>query len=423
MNNTNPSAFKPHPRSRHRLLWVTVLGLASGLPFSLTDSALQAWLASAAVDIKAIGLFSLLSVPYVFKFLWAPALDRYRIPRLGRRRGWMALSQMTLIALIMMLASQNPAQDIVIVACLALAIAFVSATQDIAVDAYRAEILHQRERGLGAGLSVAGYKIGAIISGGGVLMLADSAGFATAYVAVATLLVFGLATSFLADEPAHTPVPAQRIADSLILPLRDLLARRAALALLAFIAVYKLGDAAAGRLSVAFLLSGPEFSLTEVGATYNGIGILASLCGGVFGGVLMLRWGLYRSLLVFGILQAMTNIGFVILASVGKSYGVLLAVVVSENLAGGMGTAALVALLIALCDRRFTATQFALLSGVASIARIATGPPAGYFVDAFGWSAFFWLSLLMAIPGIVLLHALRHTIDALDVDKQDTFNE
>ncbi|HCU90006.1 MAG TPA: muropeptide transporter AmpG [Gammaproteobacteria bacterium] len=381
----------------------------------LTDSTLQAWLAISAVDITAIGLFSLLGIPYVLKFLWAPLLDRYSPRWLGRRRGWIAASQFLLVALILGFAFQDPSKNIHALAWMALALTFVSATQDIAIDAYRAEILRPKERGLGAGLSVAGYRIGIIVSGAGAYLLADHVGFNVTYAALAAVAALGLFATVAASEPKAPVGLPGTMSEVVIQPFHAFLRRPESLGLIALVCLYKFGDAAAGRLTTTFFVRHLEFSLTEIGVFYKGIGISSSLLGGIFGGALMFRWGLYRSLLVFGVIQAVTNIGFMFLAISGKSYVTMITVVALENVSGGMGTAALVALLIAICDRRYTATQFALLTAVASIGRVLSGPPAGYLVEAFGWVSFFFFTAVIALPGIILVFILRGNIDRYDI--------
>jgi MFS transporter, PAT family, beta-lactamase induction signal transducer AmpG len=399
---------------RRRIVIVTLLGFSSGLPLALTGSTLQAWLAVSDIDIATIGLFSFLTIPYIFKFLWAPLLDRFCPPGLGRRRGWMAVSQASIIGMMFVLAGQDPSGHIMLIAWLALGLAFVSATQDIAVDAYRAEILRPNERGLGAGMSVAGYRIATVVSGAGALVLADRVGFNATYSAIAVVAFVGLAVSLVADEPTAPAETPRDLLAALIQPLQAFFQRRHAVALLLLVGLYKLGDAAAGGLTITFLIRALDFSLTEVGAIYKGLSIGTSLLGGIFGGALMFRWGLYRSLMVFAVLQALTNVGFVGLAVAGKSYVTMILVVALENVSGGMGTAALVALLMAICDRRYTATQFALLTGVASLGRVLSGPPSGYFVDAYGWANFFGATVMIALPGIFLLRRLRPTLDGLD---------
>jgi len=408
-----------HGRLR-RLSVISALGFASGLPFALTDTTLQAWLAVSAVDIETIGLFSLLTVPYVFKFLWAPLLDRYVPPIFGRRRGWILASQLATIIVLAGLAACDPASDVTVVAWLALFLAFASATQDVAIDAYRAEILPVPERGIGAGVSVAGYRIATVVSGAGAFVFADRYGFNAAYAAAAVILSCGAVAALIAREPPVADGAPRDLRSAAIEPFRAFLRREDALAFVALIILYKLGDAAAGRLGVTFLVRALGFGLSEIGALYKGVGFVASLAGGIVGGLCVICWGLYRSLLAFAVLQAVTNFGFVALAMAGPSVGLLVAVVALENLSGGMGTAAFVALLMALCDSRYTATQFALLTGLASLGRVVSGPVAGTSVDMFGWVPFYIATAIVAVPAIVLLHRLRASIQRLDTRSSRT---
>lgn len=397
-----------------RLSVITALGFASGLPFALTDTTLQAWLAVSGVDIETIGLFSLLTIPYVLKFLWAPLLDRYVPPVFGRRRGWILASQFATIIVLAVLARCDPGSNITVVAWLALLLAFASATQDVAIDAYRAEILPARERGIGAGVSVAGYRIATVVSGAGAFVFADRYGFNATYAAAAVILSSGMVAALAAREPRVAGGAPRDLQSAAIEPFRAFLRREDALAFVALIILYKLGDAAAGRLGVTFLVRALGFGLSEIAALYKGLGFAASLAGGVVGGMCVIRWGLYRSLLAFAVLQAITNFGFVVLALAGPSAALLLVVVALENLSGGMGTAAFVALLMALCDSRYTATQFALLTGLASIGRVLSGPLAGATVEAFGWVPFYIATAIVAVPAIALLGRLRAAIQRLD---------
>ncbi|MGR9092337.1 MAG: AmpG family muropeptide MFS transporter [Gammaproteobacteria bacterium] len=402
-------------RARLRRLGViSALGFASGLPFALTDTTLQAWLAVSTVDIETISVFSLLTFPYVLKFLWAPLLDRYAPPVFGRRRGWILASQLATIIVLVGLAGCDPASGVTAIVWLALLLAFASATQDVAIDAYRAEILTTPERGIGAGLSVAGYRIATVVSGAGAFVFADRYGFNAAYAAAAVILTFSMAATLVAREPQAVPGAPRDLRSATIEPLRAFLRREDALAFVALIVLYKLGDAAAGRLGVTFLVRALGFGLSEIGALYKGLGFVASLTGGIVGGLCVIRWGLYRSLLAFAVLQAVTNFGFVALALAGHSLVLLVVVVTLENLSGGMGTAAFVALLMALCDRRYTATQFALLTGLASLGRVFSGPVAGATVEAFGWAPFYIATAVAAVPAILILRRLRASIQRLD---------
>lgn len=390
-----------------------VLGFASGLPLALSRGTLQAWLTVEGVDLAAIGALSLVGLPYLFKFLWAPALDRWQLARLGRRRGWLLASQCVLIGLLAAFAACDPARAVLPLAVLALLLAFASATQDIAFDAYRAERLTVPERGLGTAWSIAGYRLAMLASGAGALVLADAHGFALAYLAMADLMAIGLVASLVAREPPQLHPPPRDLREAILGPLQEMAGRPAILALLACVLLYKLGDQFAGALSQTFFIRGQGYSLTEIGAVYKGLGMIAALSGGIVGGLAMARLGLWRSLLVFGVLQMVTNAGFLLLALAGKSLPGLMVVVALENFCGGMGTCAHVALLIALCDARYTATQYAALSALAGLGSVVLGPLAAA-VAASGWVLYFAVSLLVALPGLWLVWALRRRIVAFD---------
>jgi len=401
-------------RSRN-ILVVMLLGFSSGLPLALTAGTLQAWLAVQGVDIVTIGWFALVGQPYTYKFLWAPLMDRFQPPFLGRRRGWLATTQVALLALIATMGLLSPADSPWLTALCALAIAFLSASQDIVVDAYRTDILRAEERGAGAAVSVLGYRIAMLISGAGALILADQwLGWQATYWTMAALMLVGFVATWLAIEPAGAGAAPRTLQEAVKLPLLEFFSRRGAWWLLLLVVLYKLGDAFAGNLTTAFLLRGPGFSPTEVGAISKGFGLAATIGGALAGGALMAKLRLYRALMLFGILQAVTNLGFMVLAAAGKSYPMLYAVIGAENLCGGMGTAAYVGLLMALCDRRFSATQYALLSALSAIGRVYVGPIAGYLVGALGWQAFFFCTFVIALPGIVMLYLMRSSIDALD---------
>lgn len=396
-----------------RLGVVMVLGFASGLPLALSSGTLQAWLAVSGVDVTTIGIFSLVAVPYTVKFLWAPLMDRFVPPRLGRRRGWLALTQLGIIALLLAMAASDPLDGLARLAVLALALAFMSASQDIAFDAYRADLLQGRERGAGAGLSVAGYRLAMLVSGGLALVVGDLWGWSIAYVLMAGLMSLGLAAAWWGPEPARAVVPPPSLAAAVRDPVLEFLARPQAWAVLLLVILYKFGDAFAGTLTTTFLIRGLGFTATDVGVVNKGLGLVAVLCGALAGGLWIQRSGLFPALLAFGLLQAVTNLGFVLLASVGPNYPLMILVVAAENLAGGMGTAAFVTLLMALCDARYTATQFALLSALSALGRVLLGPPAGLLVDWLDWGPFFALTFLAALPGLAMLWVLRRTVTAL----------
>jgi PAT family beta-lactamase induction signal transducer AmpG len=401
-------------RSR-RIFLLLLLGFASGLPLALTGATLQAWLVVEGVDIKAIGWFTLVGQPYVYKFLWAPLMDRYSIPLLGRRRGWLAVTQLLLLAFIAWMGMLSPRESPWMLAGLALAVAFLSASQDIVFDAYRADILGAEERGAGAAVSVLGYRIAMLISGGLALILVDNwISWLAAYWLMAALMLIGLAATFAAEEPQSADAAPRTLGAAVSEPLKNYFGRDGAWMLLLLIILYKLGDAFAGTLTTAFLLRGAGFSLTDVGLANKWLGVAATILGLIIGGALMAQLKLYRSLLLFGVLQALTNLGFMVLAMSGKSYPLMITVIAAENLCGGMGTAAFVALLMAMCDRRFSATQYALLSALASLGRVYVGPVAGLLAESYGWAEFFFLTFLIALPGIAVLWWQRARIDALD---------
>jgi PAT family beta-lactamase induction signal transducer AmpG len=502
----------------HRLLAVTVLGFASGLPLALTGQAMQAWLSVEGIDVATIGFLSLVGLPYTFKFLWAPLMDRFDLPWLGRRRGWLVLTQLALALALLLLAGTSPGQATRAFALLAVLVAFISASQDVVIDAYRTDLLAARERGIGSSLNVLGYRLAMIVSGGvafiwvdptqgggwswpevyrvmAALMVAaavvsallmprlrqaaqpasvarhDIVGFLAVLLAVAVGFklseAFGLplAQALLGGLIKSSSLPAALQAKwvellalllglAFTLPLAAWAARRArfetllgglrnyfampgAVGFLLLIVFYKLGDAFAGSLMTPFLLKAMAYGTAEVGVVNKVIGLWLTIGGALLGGVLMLRLGLWRALLLFGVLQGASNLGFWWLAVHGQGAlgglsvpafdwgfvklaqatnvdGGLLMVIAAENISGGMGTAAFVALLMSLCNQRFTATQFALLSAFASIGRVWVGPVAGVLAESIGWPSFFIISTVLALPALVLLWTMRESLKALD---------
>lgn len=399
-----------------RVLVMAPLGFASGLPLALSGATLQAWLTVSGVDLAAIGLYTLVGLPYTFKFLWSPLMDRFVPPWLDRRRGWMLAMQLALAAAIAAMAALEPAAAPLAVAALALAIAFASASQDIAFDAYRADVLRPAERGLGAAVSVAAYRVAMLVSGAGALVVAERAGWPAAWLAMALLMAVGVAGTLAGPAPERPAPPPASLAEAVGGPFRAFFRRRGAWALLALVVLYKLGDAFAGTLTTAFLIRGVGLGLAEVGLYSKVLGLAALLAGALWGGAWMARLGLWRALMLFGLLQALTNLGFLALLATGPVPALVAAVVGLENLAGGMGTAAFVALLMGLCDHRYTATQFALLSALAAVGRVLVGPGAGLVAEHQGWAAYFLASFAAALPGLVVLAALRPAVEAAGAD-------
>ncbi len=404
--------------SRSLLLMTLVLGFASGLPLALSSGTLQAWLTVEGVDLKTLGWLTVLGLPYTYKFGWAPLLDRYRLGGRfgGRRKGWLVGLQIAMACVLFALSLSEPMAPggLAWLASMAFLLVILSASFDIVFDAWRAESLRPEQRGLGAAWSVVGYRIAMLVSGGMALMVADLyLGFAGTYRVMAGLCLVLAAVAFFAPEPSAARPPASLRA-AVVEPFKEFFSRRAAWWLLAAIVLYKLGDAFAGSLSTAFLIRGAGFSAAEVGAVNKGMGLVATLVGGLAGGVLLARIGLWGGLFFFGTLQAVTNLGFWWLAGLpSPSILDMTAVVLLENLAGGMGTAAFVAFLMTLCDQRFTATQFALLSALASVGRVWVGPFAGHAASTWGWPPFFMASFFAALPGLVLLWWLRARISEM----------
>ncbi len=389
-----------------------ILGFASGLPLALTSGTLQAWMTVEDIDLKTIGFFSLVGQAYVFKFLWSPMMDRYTPPFLGRRRGWLLMTQAMLLLAIAAMGFLEPASQLRWMAALAVVIAFCSASQDIVFDAWKTDVLSAEERGTGAAISVLGYRLGMLVSGGLALWLADRyLGWQGMYWLMATLLIPCMIATFLAPEPSDIiPVP-RSLEQAVAEPLRDFFGRNNAWIVLLLIVLYKLGDAFAMSLTTTFLIRGVGFDAGEVGVVNKTLGLIATIIGALYGGVLMQRLSLFRALLIFGILQGVSNAGYWLLSITDKHMLSMAAAVFFENLCGGMGTAAFVALLMTLCNKSFSATQFALLSALSAVGRVYVGPIAGWFVEAHGWAEFYLFSVFAAIPGLLLLLLCRRSLE------------
>ncbi len=401
-----------------RVVTVLFLGFSSGLPLALSGGTLQAWLTVEDVDIKTIGMFSLVGLPYTLKFLWSPLMDRFVVPIFGRRRGWIALSQLALIGLILGMSVTSPQNGLWFLALLAFCLTFVSASQDVAIDAYRTEVLRERERGMGAAVSVTGYRVAMLVSGALALILSEYLGWRATYMLMALIMSIGVVAVWLGPEPEYPGTPPASMKDAVEGPFKEFFSRTGVWSLLALIILYKLGDAFAGSLTTTFLIRGMSFSVGEVGAINKGMGLASTIIGALFGGVLMVRLGLFKSLLIFGILQAVSNLSFMVLAVVGKSYPLMIFTIAFENLAGGMGTAAFVAFLMVLCNHSYTATQFALLSALASLGRVFVGPLSGVLVDGMGWAVFFFTTFLFALPGLVLLWIMKEVVRGTETAKE-----
>jgi MFS transporter, PAT family, beta-lactamase induction signal transducer AmpG len=402
--------------SNRRIGVILLLGFASGLPLALTGKTLQGWMTVENVDLTTIGIFTLVSFPYTWKFLWAPFLDRYIPPLLGRRRGWMLITQLGLIASICAMGLTSPVDATMMMAVLAVTVVTLSATQDIAIDAYRTDLLHASERGMGAALFVGAYRLAMLTSGALVFVIAPWIGWSTAYLLMAALMSIGVIGALFGPEADNGKHKPHSLANAVMHPFTDFMSRPMAVWFLVLIVLYQVGDAFAGTLSTTFLIRVLELDVQFIGIVDKGMGLAVSILGGIYGGVLMFRLGLYRSLMLFGILQAVTNIGYWVLAISDQSLTLTAIVIALENIAGGMGTAAFVALLMSLCNVKYSATQFALLSALAALGRVYLGPIAGYLLDneILNWGSFFILTTIAALPGLVLLRFMKRQIEALD---------
>ncbi len=385
-----------------RMALALVMGFGSGLPLLLTMSVLQAWMTEEGLDLTVIGLVSLVQIPYTWKVLWSPLLDRYAIGPFGRRRGWLLISQGALIAAIVGLGFSNPSENFAMMVVAAICVAFFSASQDIVIDAYRRETLADNELGIGSSLYINGYRIGMMLSSGGGLILADRMAWSSVYLVMAACMLPCLMATLLAPEPDMPLGKPRSLKEAVIEPLAEYFRRRQALLILVFILCYKIGDSMASAMTTPFYLD-IGFTKTQIGAVVKIFGTGAVIGGALLGGVLMLRLGIHRSLWVFGILQALSTACFAILAKIGPSLNALAGVIAFENVSSGMGTAAFVAYMASLTNKKFTATQYALLTSLMAFPRVLASAPTGYFATHLGWAEFFLLCALIALPGLLIL--------------------
>lgn len=390
-----------------RMLAILLMGFASGLPLLLTTSTLSYWLARRGVDKTAIGLFALVGLPYALKFVWAPALDLARIPGLGRwlgrRRAWALVSQLALALSILALGSTDPARAPLATAALALGVAFCSATQDVAIDAYRIEVLREHEQGAGAAVTQVGYRGGLLVAGAGAVALSDFASWPAVFAVLAASVGVGVLGVAIAPEPrAEAPRDLTFTAASVLAPLRDLLSRSQALAIVAFALLYKFGDAIAGTMAMPFY-DELGFTGVEIASVTKVFGIVANLAGVLAGGLLVARMGIWRALLAGGVLQAATNLLFAAQARIGHDLGMLAVAIGADGFTGGLASAAFVAYLSSLCRAGMSATQYALLTSLMAVGRTVLSSGSGWLADRLDWVSFFVLTTGLAAPGLVLL--------------------
>ena len=389
-----------------RMLICIMTGFSSGLPLYLLLNLVPAWLRTEGVDLKAIALFALVQFPYTWKFVWSPLLDRYALPWLGRRRGWMFAMHVALIASIAALGFLAPQREIWTIAYLCAVVAFFSASLDIAMDAYRREILPDAELGLGNSFYVNAYRISSLVPGSLALILADRMPWNAVFLITALFLLPGLVMTLVVREPAATGAAPKTLADAVVLPFREFVARsglRHALLILLFIFLYKLGDSMATALATPFYLE-MGYTKTDIGIVAKNAGLWASVAGGMLGGLWMVKLGINRGLWVFGVAQMVPILGFAWLATIGSpSLWALGVVIAFEALGVGLGTVAYVAFIARTTDPRFTATQFALFTSLSAVPRTLVNATTGWLVAQMGWFNFFLLCTLLAVPGMALL--------------------
>ena len=389
-----------------RMLICVFTGFASGLPLYLLLNLLPAWLRSEGVDLKTIGFFALIQLPYTWKFLWSPLIDRYALPVMGRRRGWMLATQLLLLVSIPLFGFLRPQQDIWAIVYLSTAVAFFSASQDIVLDAFRREILPDSELGLGTSIHVNAYRISSLIPGALALILADLMPWSAVYLITALFMLPGIAMTLVVAEPTLAKGRPRTLREAVVEPFHEFITRngvRAALLVLLFIFLYKLGDSMATALATPFYLD-MGFTKTDIGVIAKNAGLWASVLGGLLGGLWMVRIGINRGLWIFGVVQLVSILGFAWLAWVNRPDKLLLALVIGfEALGVGLGTAAFTAYIARTTDPRYTATQFALFTSLAAVPRTLINATTGYLVERLGWFDFYLLCTVLAIPGMALL--------------------
>lgn len=425
MSKTNTISNLLYALKSKRMLTILLLGFSSGLPIMLVGSVLKNWLRREGVDISTVGYMSWIMIPYSFNFLWAPVLDRFTISRLGRRRGWILLSQIFLVLGLIGIGLSNPSFSISAMVILGIIVAFFSATQDIAVDAYRREILPDEELGVGAALGVYGYRVAMLVAGGLGLWIVDpetlNFTFNQTYFLMAAFMLIGVCTTFFAQEPEQTENTPQTMIESVFLPFKEFLSREGAIIILLFVLFFKMGDAIAGSMLQPFYVD-IGFSNKDIGAIGQGIGFFSTMAGLFLGGSIIYWAGIYRSLWVFGILQAVSTMFFVVLTVTGPQWWALASVVAFEDLSSGMGTAALVAFMGSMANKKFTATQYALLSSLASFGRTFFSGFAGDMILYMGYGSFFIFCSALASLGLILLFFMKKIYHSSSSLKQHDSN-
>lgn len=388
-----------------RMLICMFTGFTSGLPLYLLIQLVPAWLRAEGVGLAEIGFFALIGFPYTWKFIWSPLMDRFTMPFLGHRRGWMLLTQLALLVSIGAMGFIKPDLSIWAVAYLAAAVAFFSASQDIVLDAYRRELLPDAELGLGNAIHVQTYRLAGLVPGSLAFILSDHLPWHTVFVVVAMFMLVGIVLTFVIDEAISDPTPPKTMREAIVEPFREFMDRKglqAAALILAFLFLYKLGDSMATALQTPFFID-MGFSRTEIGSVAKFAALVASIFGGLFGGVVMIKLGINRALWIFGVVQVVSILGFALLSVVGNNLWMLGAANAFEYLGVGLGTAAFVAFIARTTNPSFAATQFALFTALAAVPRTLANAVTGVIVEQVGWTQFFLLCTVLAIPGMLLL--------------------
>lgn len=396
--------------SPRHIFIVTLMGFASGLPFALVGSTLQAWYAVDGLSFKTIGLLTLVGQPYLFKFLWAPCLDFAFIKKAGLRKQWIFLTLLAISCILFLFTALTPISAPVLMALLALLLAFCSASLDIAIDAYRVELLTKNERGIGASFSILGYRLATFVSGAFALVLSDYFGFSLTYRLMALMTLIIAFFALWLKEPSGQ---RQQKSFSFLLPIKALLQKKHLVFMLFFIFFFKLGEAfstTSSGISLLFLLKGLNLSLTTIGIINKGVGILATIAGSLLAGLMLIRLNLMHGLILFSFLQVMANSLFVLLSVTHWGIAFITFVIFIENFVAGLGTSAILAFMMSLCDKSYSATQFALLSAISALPRILAGPFFGFIQPMTGWLVFYVLALGLSAICIPMAFYLRSAL-------------
>lgn len=395
------SAFLDAFKSKRVALSIP-LGFAAGLPFNMRGSTLSAWITDAGLNIKTIAMFTWVGLFFTLKPLWAPAIDRYRIPILGRRRGWMLICQILIGFTLAAMGLIDPRQAAMALAMMAALATFFTATHDIANDAYRVDMLKANERASGSAMYTMGYRGATIVAGAGALVLSEHVmSWSAVYALMGALMIVGVLATWFGPEPQEVKAP-RTLADAVVEPLKDFFSRRGALAALGFIMLYKFGDYMAADITTTFLMK-TGYSKTEIAGVLKVMGMIATIVGTILGAGLVATMGVRRSLLVFGVAQALMNTGYLIIAIMGKNSLLLVIAITADWFCGGLATAAFAAYQLSLCSKRFSATQYAIIASASTILGRTIGGWNGYIIEPFGWATFFVITMVVAIPGLLLV--------------------